>query len=479
MKKKKSRRPAPAARQHSASAVAKAGTAAAGADKPAAPQLALKLPEGTRRLPEDVLRAALVSYINAHPGKFVPQDFVAALEPVYRELGYRQRHGGETSILIVRDDAAGDFVCFSAFLRECRRLYPKARITLLISGRNAGLTECCPYVDERLLNTSFTIDIPQGAPHRDLLQTAEFVFHYLLPRHYDLAFGPRLGIMGQSSLMMYLSGARERVSFTQDRLTPDGTIAHLGWDAFLTLACPFVMEPMHDVARNLSILETMTRLPIADRAIEVWYAPQHAHEAREALAPLYARGMRRVYAVCPGGSLGMKRWPAERFAAVCHEIMVHEPETGFLLLGGPGDREASARVAGALGDRAIDLTGRVPYLVSAAALDLAELYIGDDTSLLHVAAALGKPCLSVNAFPASLPMAAMSIPVRFAPYRVPQVTVLPREARDGCSDSWRHGCSHKDEPHCILGVEPLTVLRGYGALRERIEADDRRPFFLR
>lgn len=472
MKKRKTRRAA-------APAGARAAGVQAASVPPAAPQIALKVPEGTRRLPEDVLRAALVRYINEHPGDFVPRDFVAALEPLYRELGYRERQGEGQSILIVRDDAAGDFVCFSAFLRECRRIYPKARITLLLSGRNAGLAECCPYVDERLLNTSFDVDIPQGVPHRDLLQTAEFALRYLLPRHFDLAFGPRLGIKGQSSALMYLSGARERVSFTQDRITPAGTIAHLGWDVLLTDAVPFVMEPMHDAERNLSILEYMTRLRIADRSLEIWYTKQHAQRAREALAPLFARGMRRVYAVCPGGSVGMKRWPAERFAAVCHEIMVHEPETGFLLLGGPGDREASARVAGALGDRAIDLTGEVPYLVSAAALDLAELYIGDDTSLLHVAAALGKPCLSVNAFPASLPMAAMSIPVRFAPYQVPQVTVLPREARDGCSDSWRHGCSHKDEPHCILGVEPLTVLRGYGALRERIEAGDRRPFFLR
>ena len=69
--------------------------------------------------------------------------------------------------------------------------------------------------------------------------------------------------------------------------------------------------------------------------------------------------------------------------------------------------------------------------------------------------------------------------MRFAPYHVPQVTVLPREPRDGCHDNWRHGCSHENEPHCILGVEPLTVLRGYGALRERMAARDVRPFFLK
>lgn len=409
---------------------------------------------------------------------FVPREMVEALEPLFRSLGYREPHGAQRSILIVRDDAAGDFVCFSAFLRECRRIYPKAQITLLVSPRNHGLSLACPYVDEILLNASMEGAAPSGEMEL-LLRTAAFAFERLLPRHFDLAFGPRLGIKGQSSLLLYLSGARERVSFTQDRMSPSGKVVPLGWDVLLTEAVPFFMRPMHDAERSLSILEYMTRCEIADRELEVWYTPRDRAQAREALAPLFARGMQRVYAVCPGGSIGMKRWPAERFAWVCHEIMTHEPETGFVLLGGPGDREAAAQVAAALGERAVDLTGRVPYLVSAAAIGASELYIGDDTSLLHVAAAEGKPCLSVNAFAASLPMVMMSIPVRFAPYHVPQVTVLPREPRDGCHDNWRHGCSHQDEPHCILGVEPLTVLRGYGALRERMAARDVRPFFLK
>lgn len=423
------------------------------------------------------LQAALAAFCRGRE-KFAPRELVGALEPLYRELGYRAPHGARRSLLIVRDDAAGDFVCFSAFLRECRRIYPKAQITLLVSPRNHGLSLACPYVDESLLNESMEGPVVSGA-FDAVLRTAEFAFERLLPRHFDLAFGPRLGIRGQSSLLLYLSGARERVSFTQDRMSPSGEVVPLGWDVLLTEAVPFVMQPLHDAERSLSILEYMTRCEIADRELEVWYTPRDRTQAREALAPLFARGMRRVYAVCPGGSIGMKRWPAERFAWVCREIMEHEGETGFVLLGGPGDREAAAQVAAALGERAVDLTGRVPYLVSAAAIGQAELYIGDDTSLLHVAAAQGKPCLSVNAFAASLPMVTMSIPVRFAPYHVPQVTVLPREPRDGCHDNWRHGCSHQDEPHCILGVEPLTVLRGYGALRERMAARDVRPFFLK
>ena len=433
------------------------------------------------RQPADVLHEALLAFAKAHGKGFAPRELTEALEPLYVSMGFRKRQGDGQSLLIVRDDAAGDFVCFSAFLRECRRIYPKARITLLVSARNQGLTPCCPYVDEVLKNDTLDEPIGQGArPQELLLRTGEFAFRHLLPRHFDLAFGPRLGIMGQSSLMLYLSGARERVSLTQDRVSPEnGKLVRIGWDVLLTQAVPFSRQPLHDVERNLSILESMTRFTIANREIEVWYTMQHRQRAQEALAPLFARGMKRVYAVCPGGSIAMKRWPAERFAWVCREIGSHAPETGLVRLGGPGDREESVRVAAALGDRAVDLTGKTSFLVSAAVIGLSELYIGDDTSLMHVAAAQRKPVLSVNAYAASLPMMYMSIPVRFAPYHVPHVTVLPREPKDDCREIWRHGCKHENEQHCILGVEPLTVLRGYGALRQRIAEGNLAPFFLK
>ena len=53
-------------------------------------------------------------------GKFVPKMLVEALEPIFAELGYRNPlpAGRQAHILLVRDDAAGDFVLFSPFLRE-------------------------------------------------------------------------------------------------------------------------------------------------------------------------------------------------------------------------------------------------------------------------------------------------------------------------------------------------------------------------
>ena len=64
---------------------------------------------------------ALMAYCESHKDRpFVPRELVAHMEPVFKEMGFRgealpeERH----RILAVKDDAAGDFVLFSPFMRE-------------------------------------------------------------------------------------------------------------------------------------------------------------------------------------------------------------------------------------------------------------------------------------------------------------------------------------------------------------------------
>ena len=71
-------------------------------------------------------------------------------------------------------------------------------------------------------------------------------------------------------------------------------------------------------------------------------------------------------------------------------------EWRLLLLGGPGDERMveELRMASARG-RYIDLTGKVDLLTSYAALKRADLFIGNDSGLMHIAAAAGVPTLGL------------------------------------------------------------------------------------
>ncbi|MBE6102687.1 MAG: glycosyltransferase family 9 protein [Selenomonas ruminantium] len=416
--------------------------------------------------------SAVRGYQEAHKEDkvFVAKDLVETLEPLFERYGYRRRKGPREvqRILVLRDDAAGDFVLNSPFMRELRRIYPKAHITLFASKRNDEIARCCPYIDNIIVNE---MTFKQESIWEVLGKLGALAAEHLLSHHFDMAFSGRLGIRSADVILMYLSGARERIAYTQDRPMGGGKIARIGWDVMLTLPVPLQSKIESDVDRNLFMLEYMLRLPIADRHLEAWFLNTEGEAAVKLLAPLKEReGCERIYAIMPGASESFKQWPVERFRELLEEILRREPGTSLAVLGGPDDKDKAQLLSDAFPGRAICLAGKLPFRMSLAVLSLCQKYIGSDTGLMHMASAMKVPILTVFPYPASLGFFPMSCPVRFQPYEVPSVVLLPPEPADErCRLINGTGCANKEgRAHCILGVTVPKMLEGYELLERRI-----------
>lgn len=411
-----------------------------------------------------------------------PQDVKDFMEPIFVEAGFRQppAQGQQPKILIIRDDAAGDFVLFSAFLREARRIYSGAQIVLLCSSRNKDLAEHCPYIDNLLVNSS--LDNIDGTDADQALQAVIRVAGYLQEYNFDLAFSPRLGIRSFGLLTAYMSGATQVIGFTQDRVNEDmHKLIKLGWDCLMTVAVPFTNKPMSDVSIDLYMLEYLTRMPIQNRKIEVWFTVAERQEAAELLAPLQKHGCEYLIAAVPAASVRMKQWPIERYIELFKWILAQNPKAGIVILGGPNEQKDANILQRALGGdkRVISLAGKTNFRVSAALMSMCNVYVGNDTGLMHIAAACKLPVLTVMCFPASLQFSNMSIPVRFTPYMVPTVMVLPAHSKDDCHARMSHGCSHENEPHCILNVSVKAMQAGYTELLQRAADGINKPLLLK
>ena len=59
------------------------------------------------------------------------------------------------------------------------------------------------------------------------------------------------------------------------------------------------------------------------------------------------------------------------------------------------ERAQAAPLIAVLGSRAIDLVGKIPLLTVAAVVKRCALFIGNDTGLMHLAAATGAPTLGL------------------------------------------------------------------------------------
>lgn len=105
-----------------------------------------------------------------------------------------------------------------------------------------------------------------------------------------------------------------------------------------------------------------------------------------------------VLAVGPAANWGGKQWPAERFAELVRRATAPDgilPGARVAVLAAEEERASVSPVLGALpAARTIDLIGR-PLSVAAAAVARATLFVGNDSGLMHVAAATGTPTLGL------------------------------------------------------------------------------------
>ena len=416
---------------------------------------------------QKIVYEGLMSFYEAHKkGSFSSREMIAHMEPVFKRAGLRENAHG-SRILLMRDDAAGDFVLFSPFVREVRRIYPKAQITLFASKRNEELARCCPYIDSILVKD---MEEEYGNFWDMYPMLARYAVEHFVPHHFDLAFSSRLGIKSANVLLMYMGGVKRRVAFTQNRPNASGQVINLGWDELLSIAVPMLPVPQSDVDRNLYMLEYMLQLPIADRHLELWTLSSDREAARKALAPLLSKkNIARLYTVMPCTSEVFRQWPAERFIEMLKVIMKREKDLGLVLLGSKGDTARTEMVAKAFPGRALSLAGKLPFRVSAEVVGLTEKYIGDDTALMHIAAAKKVPVLTTFPYPAELGIGPMSIPLRFQPYKVPSIIMLPpKAAGEKCILKHGTGCAVEEAPHCILGITVEKMLEGYKRLNQCI-----------
>ncbi len=106
---------------------------------------------------------------------------------------------------------------------------------------------------------------------------------------------------------------------------------------------------------------------------------------------------RRFIGLGPTANWSGKAWPAERFAALFCAVRDRGlPGACPVVFAGPGPIEhaMAAPVLAALPD-AVDLTGRLSLPEASACLSRCALFVGNDSGLMHLAAAAGTPTLGL------------------------------------------------------------------------------------
>jgi ADP-heptose:LPS heptosyltransferase len=305
-------------------------------------------------------------------------DRAAALGRGTARAGVPPEPGDVRWVLVVRPhNQMGDMLLGTPLLTALRSGYPEARIALLASPDNYGIMEHHPAVDELRV-----YDKRRLQAHPSEVRT---FLAWLRGSPWDLVLMPTtVSFSVTSTLLARLAGGKLRVG-------GDGrAYGRRAGDAVFDLVVP-CRKDEHQTDRNLAFARALG-LPIPTRRPSMGLSSGErawAEAERRALAPEGAR----LVGIHPGAGKVPNRWPVERFGEVAR-VLLEDPRNSVAILAGPKEAALRETLSARSGPRVRtlpDLTLRQ----AAALIERMDLFLCNDTGVMHIAGALGTPTVAL------------------------------------------------------------------------------------
>jgi lipopolysaccharide heptosyltransferase II len=156
-----------------------------------------------------------------------------------------------------------------------------------------------------------------------------------------------------------------------------------------------------------------------------------------------------VVAFCPGAEYGpAKRWPARYFAELATKLAAQG--RAVWLFGSGKDREIGEEIVRLSAGAAVNLCGKTDLASAIDLLSLAEVVVSNDSGLMHVAAAVGRPVVALYG--------------SSSPEHTPPLSRSHRIVRTGidCSPCYARECP-LGHFKCMIELTPERLLREIGS----------------
>lgn len=273
-------------------------------------------------------------------------------------------------IALIKPSALGDIVHALPVLAALRLKFPEASITWVVNKSFEPLLAGHPDLTD-------TMAFDRGAGKRGAIRAAKYAAGFareLRRRRFDVAIDLQ-GLL-RSGLMCLATGAKMRVGFANAREGSRHAYTHR-----VEIADA---EHIHAVDRYWKVAEFLGAGSGPKRFHVLVHPEARAWAANE------LRGLPRpIIAVAVGAKWVTKRWPPAHFAT----LLKHTPGT-CVFIGSGDDTPLALEAIRGLAGTSRDFTGKTTLPQLTALLAEADVMVGNDTGPLHLAAALGTPCVA-------------------------------------------------------------------------------------
>ena len=155
----------------------------------------------------------------------------------------------------------------------------------------------------------------------------------------------------------------------------------------------FILKRTDEQVHRVRQLGDLFNLP-EPPAPHVWTTDHHHDEARKRLPD-----GQQIIGIGPVTNWRAKTWRPAHFIELTERLTASNglfPNARIAVFGGPDERDDARPVLDAIpADRLIDLVGAISLLTAAACLKRCDIYIGNDSAVMHLAAAAGIPTVGL------------------------------------------------------------------------------------
>ena len=273
------------------------------------------------------------------------------------------RSGPPESVLVITLRRLGDVLLTTPLIRTIRRGYPRARLHVLVFRGSEGILSGNPDIDGVIT----LAEHPSGSETLALVRS--------LARRYDLAVSTQAG--DRPTFFALLAGRRRAA------LVPRAGETGAWWKRRCHHVSVVPAPDTHRVTQLMGLAVALGLEPVPEIVCPRGGTPDQVIP-RSPYAVLHPNPYYRYKRWTEGGWRSLVRELIERGLAVVVTGGTDAAETGYLD-GLWADADRSVR----------RLDGRLDWPQLAALMEGAQIYVGPDTSMTHLAAASGCPTIAL------------------------------------------------------------------------------------
>lgn len=331
---------------------------------------------------------------------------------------------GVRSVLVVRLRSIGDTVLATPSLYALKRFLPQARVDILLEDWVAPVLDGLACVDN-------IITLKRGST-----TSRARVARQLRSLRYDVAYNLHGGTT--ATLLTRASGAKRRVGYATYQYSRLYT--HLAPSPLLL----WKRDKTHSVEQQLALLG-WTGVPVTDRPPTQLAVTGQA--AASVAARLHEAGLSEqtpFALIHPAAAFATKQWAAEKFARVAEHLAARGLAVVVITAPNEGQLAAELKANASVPLKSFsDLS--LPEVTALAAR--ARLFVGNDSGIAHIAAAVGLPAVVIFG---------SSNRAHWSPWANAPAEVVLEEM--DCQPCHGYYCEKFAQPECILRVPTERVL---------------------